>query len=175
MMPAGLYQPVAKVLKSNGSDGSLVLGIHSLTVQDFLSLTQQEKVPVFLYCEGLPVPFFIENALPRGKSRLVVCMTGIHTLRNADEVVGETVYMDASHWSEEDADAMADFSRLAGWTLYDRGVAVGRIVSFEDIPGNPCLMLENKQLIPLHEDFIRSVDADRQCLDMELPDGLLDL
>lgn len=171
-MLSGPFQSVAKVLKSNGSDGFLVLGIHALTVQDFLSLTLQEKVPVFLYFEGLPVPFFIEEAVPRGKSRLVARMTGIRSLRDADEVAGATVYIDQAQLSDATGDMAEDFSRIAGWTLCDRGVAVGTIVSFEDIPGNPCLMLEGGVLVPLHEDFIRSADADRQCLDMDLPAGL---
>ncbi|MCR4565347.1 MAG: hypothetical protein K5651_04560 [Bacteroidales bacterium] len=172
MMLAGSLQPVAKVLKSNGSDGVLVLGIHSLEVQDFLSLTLQEKVPVFLYFEGLPVPFFIEEAEPRGTSKLLVRMTGIHSGRDAEEVVGAKVYLDASQF-EEDADG-EDLSQLVGWTLCNRGVPAGVITAFEDIPGNPCLELEGGVLIPLHEELIRSLDEKKKCLDMELPDGLLE-
>lgn len=172
MMLAGSLQPVAKVLKSNGSDGSLVLGIHSLEVQDFLSLTRQEKVPVFLYFEGLPVPFFIEEAEPRGSSRLLVRMTGIRSGRDAEEVVGAKVYMDASQF--EDETEGEDLSGLLGWTLCHRGVPVGVIAAFEDIPGNPCLELEGGVLIPLHEELIRSLDEENRCLDMELPDGLIE-
>lgn len=172
MMLAGSLQPVAKVLKSNGSDGSLVLGIHSLEVQDFLSLTLQEKVPVFLYFEGLPVPFFIEEALPRGNSKLLVKMTGIRSGRDADEVTGALVYMDAAQF-EDEADG-EDLSQLVGWTLLNRGVAMGVVTAFEDIPGNPCLELEGGVLIPLHEDFVLSFDEENKCLDMDLPDGLIE-
>ena len=172
MMLAGSLQPVAKVLKSNGSDGTLVLGIHALEVQDFLSLTLQEKVPVFLYFEGLPVPFFIEEAVPRGTSKFLVRMTGIRSGRDADEVTGALVYMDPAQFEEEmDGE---DLSLLVGWTLCNRGVPVGVVRSYEDIPGNPCLELEGGSLVPLHEELILSLDEQRKCLDMDLPDGLIE-
>ncbi len=175
MMLAGSLQSVAKVLKSNGSDGSLVLGIQLLTVQDFLSLTLEKKVPVFLYFEGLPVPFFISDAQEKGKSRLVVHMTGIRSLKDADEVAGSTVYMESSQLSELIEDEETGFSHLVGWSLFENDLRVGTVVSWEDIPGNPCLILDNGAVIPLHEDFIASVDGKNKSLHMNLPDGLLEV
>ena len=55
----------------------------------------------------------------------------------------------------------------------------GRITGFLDIPANPCLEVETKNgtsvLVPFHEDLILSADPEARMLEMEIPDGLLDL
>lgn len=43
---------VARIIKSNGTDGELVMGFRDILPED---IDIQE--PVFIYCDGLPVPF----------------------------------------------------------------------------------------------------------------------
>ena len=47
-------QQVAQVLKSNGTDGELVMGFREIAPED---INLQE--PVFIVFDGLPVPFYI--------------------------------------------------------------------------------------------------------------------
>ena len=47
---------VAQVLKSNGTDGELLLGFNGFGPED-IDLME----PVFIEFDGLPVPFFIES------------------------------------------------------------------------------------------------------------------
>jgi hypothetical protein len=48
-------QQIAQVLKSNGTDGELVLGFREIAPED-INLNE----PVFIVFDGLPVPFYIE-------------------------------------------------------------------------------------------------------------------
>ena len=60
--------------------------------------------------------------------------------------------------------------------LYDRDTRVGEITDYEDIPGNPCLYVETadgQAMIPLHEDFILSIDPEAGEIVMDLPAGLI--
>lgn len=156
---------IAKVLKSNGTDGGLLMGFRDIDLDEF-----SIEEPVFIYFDGLPVPFFIESLVRRGNDKAIVHLNDIHDLKDAEEIVGQAVWADCEE-EEYDDD---DFGALIGWTL----AGAGEITDFMDIPANPCLEVKTKKgavLVPLHEDLIISMDPDRKVLEMEIPDGLLDL
>ena len=165
MAETGNLIQIAKVLKSNGTDGELVMSFLTVDPEDI-----NPKEPVFIEFDGLPVPFFIQSLVRRGNTKALVHLNDIENGEDAEEIVGQAVYM------REDEDAgyeEGDFSFLVGWTLYDEENPVGEIVDFIDIPGNPCLEVEGGAVIPLHEDLILEVDENDSRLVMSLPDGLV--
>ena len=159
-------QQIAKVLKSNGTDGGLLVGFRDIDPED-ISLGE----PVFIYFDGIPVPFFISYLTQLGNTRAIVSLNDVTSLEDAEELVGQSVWVD---WEEEEGDGEG-LGDLVGWTL----AGAGRITGFLDIPANPCLEVETKNgtsvLVPFHEDLILSADPDARVLEMEIPDGLLDL
>lgn len=152
--------PVAKILKSNGIEGDVLIGLSGIDVEGI-----DPKEPVYVVFDGLPVPFFIEKISPKGSSKAIVHLTDVDSLQDAEEIVGKEICLDA----EEDDEAEEDFT---GWTLYDGDTPVGTITGIEDIPGNPCLCVGDS-LVPLHEDFLGHADPEARRLVMNLPDGLL--
>ena len=166
MTPTANLQKVAKVLKSNGTDGELLVSFFAMDPED-LEITE----PVFILFDGLPVPFFVQSLRRRGQNKALVHLNGIYDLKDCEEVCGKDIYLPAD---AEAAYGEGDFSFLVGWELRDAGKSLGRIADFVDIPGNPCLELEDGRLVPLHEDFITAVDEDSAVVEMELPSGLLD-
>lgn len=152
--------PIAKILKSNGTEGDVLIGLLNIDAED---LNTEE--PVFVEFDGLPVPFFIEKLSAKGTSRAIVHLTDINSLADAEEVVGRQIMLDA----EDDAEFEEDFT---GWTLYDGARPVGEISGVEEIPGNPCLIVGDA-LVPLHEDLIESVDPASRKIVMSLPEGLI--
>ncbi len=158
---------VAQVLKSNGTDGQLLLSFLDILPEDI-----DLEEPVFIEFDGLPVPFYFESFTPRGNNRALVHLTGVHSLKDADELTGASVYAD---YFEEEEDQ--DFT---GWTILQAdGSTVGTVADYEDIPGNPCLYVDladgRQVLLPLHPDLVLAVDESRQTLTLEIPAGLLDL
>ena len=151
---------IAKILKSNGTDGGLLIGVRDIEVGQ---IDLQE--PVFIEFDGLPAPFFTQDLQQHGTSKAVIHLNDIDTLQDAEEVVGRAVYIEGE-WEEEEE---LDFT---GWTLLNRGERVGIVSGMEPIPGNLCLYLGDT-LVPLHEDLILSADPDTRTLDLDLPDGLL--
>lgn len=151
--------PVAKILKSNGVEGDLLIGLLQIEAGD---LNPQE--PVFVEFDGLPVPFFIESITPKGTSRAIIHLTDTDSLADAEELVGRQILLDVEDEAEEEVD-------FTGWTLYDGERLVGEISGFEDIPGNPCLCVGDT-LVPLHEDLIVSADPQTRTIVMNLPEGL---
>lgn len=153
---------VAKVIKSFGTDGGLLLSSDvDLESLDF-------KEPVFIVFDGLQVPFFILDYQAKG-ARAVVHLNDVCNLDDAEELVGRTIYADV----EVEDDGEMDFT---GWTILDRGRKIGICTGLEHIPGNPCLYVRladgREPLIPLHEDFVVSVDEATRTLSLNLPEGL---
>ena len=172
-------QQIAQVLKSNGTDGELVMSFRAIAPED---INLQE--PVFIVFDGLPVPFFIESFTKRGNSKALVRLTGIHCQEDVDEISGKAVYIEEG--DEQEMSLEEDgFAALVGWMLLtpssDSGedmelIEVGEITDFVDIPNNPCIEVETENgavMIPLHEDLILSIDPEYQEIIMQIPEGLL--
>ena len=157
---------VAQVLKPNGADGVLVVGF-----REYAPECLDTEEPVFIFYDGLPVPFFVTSFTQKGSSKALVRLEGIDSSEDVEEIVGQPVYMDANLFEEEDGE------NFVGWTLLDKdGSKVGEITNLEDIPGNPCLCVQTSQgrvLVPLHDDLILSVNPGKREITMNLPEGLL--
>lgn len=162
---------IAKVLKSNGTEGGLLLGFRDIDPEDI-----DLKEPVFISFDGLPVPFFIESFKRKGRDRAIVTLTDITSYDEAEEVVGQAVYADESTIAEYEDDGEMSMDDLIGCVIFDGSARVGEVLDYEDIPGNPCLYVEyggGQVMIPLHQDFIQSLDLENGEIRMELPEGLL--
>ncbi len=180
---AGLdnLQQVAQVLKSNGTDGELVMGFREIAPEDI-----NLKEPVFIVFDGLPVPFFIESFTKRGNSKALVRLTDINSMEDVEEIAGKAVYIEEDNLPEISLEEDG-YAALIGWVLLtpegegpvtdETGfIEVGEISDFIDILNNPCLEVETENgavMIPLHEDLIISVDPEYQELIMQIPAGLL--
>ena len=81
-------QQVAQVLKSNGTDGELVMGFRDIAPED-INLEE----PVFIVFDGLPVPFFIESFTKRGNTKALVHLTDISSMEDVEEIAGKAVYV----------------------------------------------------------------------------------
>ena len=160
-------QRIAQVLKSNGRDGELLVSFIGIDPEDI-----DLEEPVFIEFDGLPVPFYFESFTQRGSSRALVRLTGVRSLRDAEELAGAAIYVEDDLYEDEEED-------LTGWTVLQAdGTPAGTVSAHEDIPGNPCIWVETghgEMLIPLHEELVLEVDEEKQTLRMEIPEGLLSL
>ena len=104
-------QQVAQVLKSNGTDGELVLGFREIAPED---INLQE--PVFIIFDGLPVPFYIESFTKRGNTKALVRLTDICSQEDVEELAGKAVYVEDESLPEMSLEEDG-FAALVGWTL----------------------------------------------------------
>ena len=154
---------IAQVLKSNGTDGELLISFFDIGPED---IDLQE--PVFIYFDGLPVPFYFDSFNQRGNNRALVRLTGVRSLKDADELAGQAVFADYfEQETEED---------LTGWTVKTpAGETVGTVTDYEDIPGNTCLWVKRPDgtevLLPFHEDLVQGLQDG--ILTLTIPDGML--
>jgi 16S rRNA processing protein RimM len=158
---------IAQVLKSNGTEGELLISFFDVAPED---IDLQE--PVYIEFDGLPVPFYFESFTQRGTNRALVRLTGVRSLKDADELAGRAILAD--YFEEEDE------SSLVGWTVIEEqniGI-VGFVVDYENIPGNPCIWVRRPDgtevLLPLHEDLIQWMDPASRQISLLIPEGLLE-
>ncbi len=164
---------IARVLKSNGTEGEILMGFREFGPESF-----DIKEPVFIEFDGLPVPFFIEEYSLKGKSKALARLTGFKSVMYSVDIVGRDISVEEDALLEhEDEDDGFSLDGLIGWKLLDEANEyLGEITGYEDIPGNPCLYVETasgESMVPLNEDFIISIDDEACVLVMNLPEGLL--
>ena len=175
-------QQVAQVLKSNGTDGELVMGFREIAPED---INLQE--PVFIVFDGLPVPFYIESLTKHGNTKALVHLTDIRSMEDVEEIAGKAVYIEADEMPELSLEEDG-YAALVGWMVLTPEIPdhvgdddmslieIGEITDFLDIPNNPCIEVETENgavMIPLHEDFILGLDPEYQEIIMQIPAGLL--
>ena len=164
---------IARVLKSYGTEGEILVGFRDIDPED-LNLEE----PVFIYFDGLPVPFFIESFQTRGSSRALMRITGIKNLEDAEEIAGCDVFAKPSAINDyQDEDDGLSAEDLVGWELLDEnGTKLGKVTGYEPIPGNPCLYVETSSgtaMVPLHEDLIVDIDEETLRISLRIPEGLI--
>ena len=179
-------QQIAQVLKSNGTDGELVMGFREIAPED-INLNE----PVFIIFDGLPVPFYIESFAKRGNTKALVRLTDICSMEDVEEIAGKPVYIEEGQFPEMSLEEDG-YAALVGWMVLTPASVilsdseespeemelyeVGEITDFLDIPNNPCIEVETENgaiMIPLHEDLILSLDPEYQEIIMQIPAGLL--
>lgn len=178
---ANILLPVAKVLKSFGTKGEFIIRYSPETQEDI-----NEKKPVFIYYDGLPVPFFVESIRDKGNDQAIIKLEGIYNETLANEITGEFIYLEKK--GSKGKAAITGPEDLIGFLVTDTsGAIIGRISNFYDYPNNPCLGVvkvntadgsvidAEEQLLPFHEEFIVGFDQKKSVITVQLPKGLLSL
>ena len=151
-----------KVAKSYGDKGDVVINLSPSDPKDI-----NFEGPVFIYFDGLPVPFFIESCQAKG-GRRIVKFENIDTFEEAEEIVGKEIFLNI----DEDQD---DALSILGMEVYDsNNTLIGVITDYTNAAGNEFIAVIYKGeevLLPLHDDLILEWGEDHIIL--EIPAGLL--
>lgn len=125
MFPAAdTLVPVARVLKSYGTGGNVMISFSS-EMSEYLSTNDE---PVFLFHDGLPVPFFFESFQIKGVRKAIISLTGIHDIDAAEKIVGIELFLDPASHPElqnqspfllSDSEYNISLDDLIGYTIYD--------------------------------------------------------
>lgn len=145
----------------------------------------------FLLREGMEVAFVppvldaprrarVRSVQARGEDAAVVAFDAVGDIRTAEMLVG-------CHILVRRADLPAGALEAAvgewdGWEVHDaRAGRLGTVAGIRLLPGQELLEVEADAagartiLIPLVDEFVAGVDPDARRIDVDVPDGLLDL
>jgi len=163
------------VVKVHGVNGRLVMRMNR-PVGDILDFPEW----LFIRIEGGLVPFAVseESVFQKDTNHIVFGIDQITGPEKASAFVGLACNLEGS-WTDWFETGRDEADSLNGFDLIDETTGkTGRVVGFEDIPGNPLLEIEingKKSLMPLNPEFVVSTDFKKHKLILRIPDGLLDL
>ena len=125
--------------------------------------------------EGILVPFFMEEYRFKSDSNALMKFEGIDTQERARELTGCDVYF-PRELTDDDEENLS-WTSLVGFSLIDAdsGKDVGRIASIDDSTMNILFELEDGTLIPASEELITNIDTQKQQIEINLPEGILEL
>ncbi|MCX6256570.1 MAG: hypothetical protein NTW49_01495 [Bacteroidia bacterium] len=168
-----LLHPAGKVIKTNGKLRKIILGLDAGS-----AYLPKESSYLFVDVHGCLVPFFIEEISFKGDHSAAVLLRFLDSEKKSKEISGCLFYIDPTFQIKKKRknDPSVD---LLGYTVSD--IVHGELGIVSDIiiyPGNPLLsiMKEDKEiLVPLAEDFIVKIDRRKKYIEIQAPEGLIDL
>ena len=140
---------------------------------DVFDRTEAEYL--MLCIDGLMVPFFMEEYRFRSDETALVKFCDIDTQERASELTGCEVFFPRD--VADDDDDNLSWAEIIGYSLIDSATSknVGKIASVDDSTINILFELEDGTLIPASIELITNVDKKHKEIEIELPDGILDL
>lgn len=130
---------------------------------------------LILDIDGILVPFFMEEYRFKTDSNVLMKFEGIDTQERARELTGYDVYF-PRELSENDEENIS-WAEIIGFNLIDAqtGNTVGTIASVDDSTINILFELEDGKLIPASEELITNIDTKKHQIEINLPEGILEL
>lgn len=137
----------------------------------------QEELPSFLfvYIDGKPVPFLIENMEQKGNA-FIVSFEDIDSQNLAEKLKNTTIYCESKvfeHFFEQE-ESIKD---LIGFAVYDQEKgAIGEVVDVIENNIQPTLVLAfltKEILIPYTEEIVNEVSFEQKSIYINAPNGLI--
>lgn len=125
--------------------------------------------------DGILVPFFIEEYRFKTDSNVLMKFDGIDTQERARELTGCDVYFPRA-LAENDEENLS-WAEMIGYSLVDAqsGQKIGTIAAVDDSTINILFELEDGRLIPASEELITNIDTQKHQIEINLPEGILEL
>ncbi len=176
MIDAADFEQIGFIGKAHGIKGEV-----AAQLQVELCAPEEGEEPLFLMLEinKLFVPYKLMGCRPKGDATLIK----FDRVDNAEEAAilqGLPVWIAKEILQDVDDEQIADWAFFTGYTLLDsQKQPIGIIEDIEDTTANELFLVRSAQdkeyLIPIAAELILGIDRKHQTLEMDIPDGLLDI
>lgn len=173
----GALVAAGKITKLFGDGGEVVMNLYDT----FPAEINTEGEPLFVRIESLTVPLFLNRFERRGKSGAVAGIDDIDTVRRAESLLGLEIYIksEGADSAEELHDDEIYMENFVGFTVkFKNEKFTGVIESFIESDHNPLfeISINGKEvLVPASNDFIVKYSLRKREINLNLPEGLLEL
>lgn len=170
MKQSDCYQ-LGEVIKTHGLKGEVSMLLDVDFPDEYTNLES-----VFLLQNGKLVPFFIES-LQINSNKAIAKFEDVDSIETASALVKAEIYLPLSFLPKLNEGAYY-FHDLIGCEVYQELTRIGTVKEVIDLSGNELLSVvdgDKEFLIPMKEDIMKKVDLTTKRIDVQTPDGLLDL
>ena len=137
----------------------------------------QKLESVFVELNNTLVPFFIKKIHLRGTTA-VVSIEGIDTIEKAEEITKSSLYLPLNFLPPLTGKKFY-FHEMPGYTVIDKKYGeIGIVEEILDYPQQTIFQIkfgEHEILIPAKEEFIVSINRSTKQLELDAPEGLIDI
>jgi 16S rRNA processing protein RimM len=164
---------LGRITKVSGYEGAVTVKLEKSFTEN---IPQMESV--FLEIDGRPVPFFISGYDYSGADLLKLIFEGYESDEKVGEFIGCRIFL--TETDSGDTQKNPNTNNLKGYKVFlaDSNL-LGIITDIIENPGQWLLVVESpakkELLIPLHEDFIVSIDKKKMFVIMNIPEGLTEI
>jgi len=166
------YFKIGKLVAVHGLKGELVLR-HELGKKTSLKGLQaifiEEKKGAFL-------PWFIAATKIKSDDEIYLQLEGIDTRESALKLAQKETWLPEASFKKYAAKSAP--ANLLGYLVIDKGRELGAILELIEQPHQLLCRIEidgKEVLVPLHEASLEKVDHRKKQVQVDLPDGLLDI
>jgi len=159
--------------KTRGLNGTFKLRVDERYIQ-----TLPQVRAIFIDLEGSKVPYLLEDCQTNGD--ILIKLEEVDTPEDASILLNRSVYLDHSEIPDSLLVNQQDKKHeLTDYILLDANNSnIGLISEILEYPQQLLAKVNYNSkniLIPIHSDLILHIDAPNQTIQMEIPEGLLDL
>jgi 16S rRNA processing protein RimM len=143
-----------------------------------ITLTSDKPIKewAFLEIQGKPVPFYVQSVQETFDDGAILKLQDLNTVEQAGQYVGRTLLLPIGKRKKNDLYAEDDFT---GFALVDKKLgAIGNVDAIEEFPNQLLIRTTYKGVevyIPAVEAFIEEINEDTRTIQLNLPEGLLDI
>ncbi|MEY2586472.1 MAG: rRNA processing protein RimM [Bacteroidota bacterium] len=166
------YVVIGKFVSTFGVKGELILQHHLGEDVDPSSL----KIFFLEELGGKFLPYFISSAKIKNEKELLVVLEGIDTPEKGKKLLKKQVWLPELEVKSQ-ASASAPIG-LLGFEVYDKKKLLGKVLEVIEQPMQILLRVDfNKKevYVPLNESTLIKIDHKKEKINVELPEGLLDI
>ncbi|KGE13974.1 ribosome maturation factor RimM [Sphingobacterium deserti] len=163
---------IGYITKTRGLKGELQLFFE---FEDYMEL---DFDVLFLEMNKKLVPYFVDTIKLQKNSTAYLNLEDVDHIDKAQLLIRKKVYLPNDKMPERDPDDFR-YSDLIGFLVVDEEEGeIGEITHVQELPQQFIATVDfngHELLFPLNEDLILAIDAEEQVLEVNLPEGLVDL
>ena len=163
---------IGSVLKTKGLKGEMQLYV------DFDGLDDITFDAIFIEIAGKLAPFFVESIKYNHNNQAYLYLEDVDTIEKATPLVKKDIYL-SNKLKPKKKKKEFTLLDLEGFTAVDINEGeLGVITDIHEFPQQLVAAVTYKGfevLFPLNEDIITGIDAVKEILTVDLPEGLLDI
>lgn len=163
---------IGYVQKTHGLKGEVTISLEPGAPDDF-----EEINSIFLEIKGRLVPYFLEAISFKG-DKAFVKFDDVNTSEEASLLKGASLYLPKTARPKSKRGEFYN-DEVIGFIVNDASVGkLGSVIRVENEEVNPLLIVlqgEKEIAIPINAPFITSVNKSAKKIEVDLPEGLLDL
>lgn len=163
---------IGSVLKTKGLKGEMQMYV------DFDNLDAIDFNAIFIEISGKLAPFFVESVKYSHNGHAYLYLEDVDTIEKAAALVRKDIYLPNKLKPVKGEEEFTLFDLVGFTAIDDNEGELGEITDVQEFPQQLIATIDfngKEVLFPLNEETITGIDVVKEIINIDLPEGLLDI